>query len=207
MPNQIFQASGSPARQNQGQSPFEQMMTRLAMANNMDWRTLLGFGTGRLLRGLFDDWKANYNARGYVKEYLADLNPKERGEALTKLEQSNPDLYQHTLKYLDKLGIDSSSTPQNTSNIAAPITPPSVQTQQQPEFSGVNPNARAVQQATQKLLGDTDFLKQRGLITDEPFKLTNAPWQDDANWNQYKWSSVDDALKSLRTGWQNGLRF
>lgn len=206
MPNQIFQASRSPARQNQVQSPFEQMMTRLAMVNNMDWRTLLGFGAGQLLRGLFDDWKANYNARGYAKEYLADLNPEERTEALSKLEQSNPDFYRRTLKYFDKLGIGSSSTPQTTSNTATPMTPPAVQAQQQPEFSDVNPNARAVQQATQKLLGDTDFLKQRGLITDEPLR-TSAPWQDDTNWNQYKWNSVDDALKSLRTGWQNGLRF
>lgn len=36
-------------------SRWNEMMNMMQMSNNMDWRTLLGFGLGKLLRGAWDD--------------------------------------------------------------------------------------------------------------------------------------------------------
>ena len=210
--NQMFQpinsgtANTTPATTRK--SPLELMIAQQAMAQNADAKTLAGFAFGKLLRGIFDDWKERYDARGLLNR-MAEMDPNKRNEMLDYLAQYNPAQHQRMQEYLaknDGTWADWNNQTQSTPRISNPTTPqttvPPIQTPQQSEISGFNPNARTVQQTTKKLLGDTDFLNQREVTTDEP-------WQDDANWNQYKWNSLDDALKSLRNGmgWQNGLRF
>ena len=50
-------------------SPMELMIMQQAMAQNGDAKTLFGFAIGKLLRGLFDDWKERYDARGIFDFY------------------------------------------------------------------------------------------------------------------------------------------
>ena len=158
-----------------------------SMAQNADSKTLAGLAIGKLLRGLFDDWKERYDARDVLNQ-MAAMEENKRKEMLAYLEKTNPTQHRRMQEYLAKndgtWGTWKNSpqpAPQTTSNTAAPTQAP-----QQSEFSGVNPNARAVQQTTQKLLGDTDFWQ---------------PWDNDRNWN--KWGNLFSGA-----GWQqNGLRF
>ena len=169
-----------------------------------------GFAVGKLLRELFNDWKERYDARGAQNDRILDPNtpPEVRNKLLEEIGLSNPGRAERLRGQLAERGIIDGDTPQ--ANLSPPISStPAPQSQilqlpqspQQSGTSGINPNARAVQQATAKLLGDTDFLARRGMAEDEP-------WRDEANWNQYKWNNADDVLKSLQMGWQrNGLRF
>ena len=50
-------------------SPLELMIMQQAMAQNADAKTLAGFAFGKLLRGIFDDWKERYTARGDLKAW------------------------------------------------------------------------------------------------------------------------------------------
>lgn len=166
MPNQIFQVSGTPTQQTKGISPFEQMMARLNAANNMDWQTLLGFGVGRLLRGLFDDWKERYDARGIEKavrnrklnDYFipsADYSPNSNG----MLNSAN--------KYSQLLNVQ----PQADTTVQA-----------QPDTTGIN--TALTNQFARKLLGKNNSLTS---VADEQYNnlpVTN-PWDDENNWNKY----------------------
>lgn len=179
-------------------SPMELMIMQQAMAQNADSKTLAGFAFGKLLRGLFDGWKSRYDARGAQNDRILDPNtpPEERNKLLEQIGLDNPNRAERLMRQLGERGINVGNIPQvnsppTTSSVPAPQSQIS-QPPQQSELSGFNPNARAVQAAT-KLLGDTDFLKQS--------ETTSEPWRDDANWNKYKWNSLDDALNSVRMRW------
>ncbi|MBR0287461.1 MAG: hypothetical protein IJQ82_00630 [Selenomonadaceae bacterium] len=140
----------------QGRTPWEMMMAQLAMSSQTNPQTLAGFGVGKLLRGLFDDWKGNYDARRFINDRLAGMNEQDRAEALKTLEQYNPDQYQRTMKYLDKMGIGNIS-PQINSETTAQLS----------------------QQAVPKLLGDNPFSK----TAVEQININ--PWEDEYNWNKW----------------------
>lgn len=167
-------------------SPMELLIMQQAMAQKADAKTLAGFALGKLLRGLFDDWKSRYDARGMLNR-MAEMDPNARNKMLAFLEQNNPTQHQRMLDYLSKdkehanwAGLRESlantpaqQTAANTSASSAPQSEPSV-----------NLNARAVQQAPAKLLGDTNWAQE--------------PWNDKTNWD--KWKTLTNV-----GGWGSGL--
>ena len=188
-------------------SPMELMVTQQAMAQNSDAKTLAGLAIGKLLRGLFDDWKSRYDARGAQNDRILDPNtpPEERNKLLEQIGLDDASRAERLARQAGERGINVDYIPQvnsppTTSGVPAPQSqiPQAPQTPQRPEIGGFNPNARAVQQATAKLLGDTDFWTQRATETDTP---QTQPWDDAANWD--KWRNLLNGV-----GWQsNGLRF
>lgn len=52
---------------NSQQNKFQRMLAMLSAKQSTDPRTMGGFALGKLLRELFDNWKANYQERGRVK--------------------------------------------------------------------------------------------------------------------------------------------
>ena len=155
-------------------TPMELLIAQQAMAQKADANTMTGFALGKLLRGLFDDWKERYDARGLLNDVNALKDKNKQAEALANIEKTNPQQHQLMQDYINEDGSKWASLRQNPT-----------------EVSSINQNARAVQQAPTKLLGDTDFWSQR---------TTSEPWRDDENWN--KWRNLFSG-----TGWQNGLRF
>ena len=154
-------------------TPMELLIAQQAMAQKADANTMTGFALGKLLRGLFNDWKERYDTRGILNEIKA-RKEEDQAAALANLEKTKPQLYQLAQGYINEDGSKWANLRQNPT-----------------EVSSINQNARAVQQAPTKLLGDTDFWSQR---------TTSEPWRDDENWN--KWRNLFSG-----TGWQNGLRF
>ena len=152
-------------------SPLELLIAQQAMAQNADANTMAGFALAKLLRGLFDDWKSRYDARGILNEIKA-RKAEDQAAALANLEKTNPQQYQLMQGYINADGSKWASLRQ---------TPP--------QTTGVNQNARAVQQAPAKLLGDTDWLKR-----------------NDFNFSEYNSNSLDDILRGTGAGWwRNGL--
>ena len=139
--NQIGAVNNS-APNSTRKSPMELMIMQQAMGQKADADNLAGFAFGKLLRGLFDDWKERYDARGLLNDINAIEDPNKRTEAFANLEKNNPRQYQIAQGYMN-----------NPNSKWAGL-------QQTPEVSGINSNARAVQKTTGKLLGDTDFLGQ-----------------------------------------------
>ena len=168
---------------NTKKSPMELLIAQQAMAQKADANTMVGFALGKLLRGLFDDWKERYDARGTLNR-MAEMDPNKRNEILAFLEKYNPPQHQRMQEYLAK----NNGTWDGWNNSPQNTAAPTIQTPQQ-DNSGVNSNARAVQQTTANLLGDTDFWTQRT-------QMTNT----DDDWN--KWRNLFNGV-----GWQNGLRF
>ena len=154
-------------------SPLELMVMQHAMAQNSDPNTMMGLALGRLLRGLFDDWKERYDARGLLNR-MAEMDENKRAEILANLAKYNPTQYQRTQEYLAKKGgtWDTWQNPPQPAPQTADTTALVSQTPPTSDLSGINLNARARQP---NLLGDTDFWKQR-VTTPEN------------NWNQ--WSDV-----------------
>ena len=170
---QMNQQGTTPAPVSTRKTPMELLIAQQAMAQKADANTMTGFALGKLLRGLFNDWKERYDTRGILNEIKA-RKEEDQAAALANLEKTKPQLYQLAQGYINEDGSKWANLRQNPT-----------------EVSSINQNARAVQQAPTKLLGDTDFWSQR---------TTSEPWRDDENWN--KWRNLFSG-----TGWQNGLRF
>ena len=106
-------------------SPMELMILQQAMGQKADAGNLAGFAVGKFLRGLFDDWKERYDARGTLNR-MAEMNPNKRNEMLAFLEKNNPTQYQRMQEYLakhDGTWDTWNKTPQPTSSTTAPTTP------------------------------------------------------------------------------------
>lgn len=110
---------------------MELLIAQQAMAQKADANTMAGFALGKLLRGLFNDWKERYDARGLLNDVNALKDKNKQAEALANLEKTNPQQHQLAQSYIDEDGSKWASLRQ------APTQP------------------------TQKLLGDTDFWSQR----------------------------------------------
>ncbi|MBQ6298643.1 MAG: hypothetical protein IJK81_13345 [Selenomonadaceae bacterium] len=171
--NQVTNAPLTSTRK----SPLELMVMQQAMAQNSDPNTMFGLALGKLLRGLFDDWKSRYDARDVMKG-VANFKENDRNEFLSRLSATNPQQHQIIQKYLAKNGGNWDAwknPPQTTSDTTALVnqTPPTS------DLSGINLTARG--RTNSNLLGDIDFWKQR-VTTPEN------------NWNQ--WSNLFN-----RAGW------
>lgn len=123
-------------------SPMELLIAQQAMAQKADAKTLAGFALGKLLRGLFDDWKSRYDARGVLNE-IKSRKEEDQAAALANLEKTNPEQYRLAQGYINEDGSKWASLRQNP-----------------PDVSGINQSARAVQQAPAKLLGDTNWAQE-----------------------------------------------
>jgi len=75
---------------NDDTSAWQKSMAQAAMAQKMDWQTLLGLLAGKALRGGFDTWKENYDARGEVNDLIASKSPDEINAEIVKIEKNNP---------------------------------------------------------------------------------------------------------------------
>ena len=127
------QQGTTPAPVSTRKTPLELLIAQQAMAQKADPNTMAGFALGKLLRGLFDDWKERYDARGTLNR-MAEMDENKRSEILSFLEKNNPTQYQRTQEYLAK----------NNGT-----------------WNGWGKSSQAPTQPTQKLLGDTDFWSQR----------------------------------------------
>lgn len=154
------QPGTTPAPVSTRKTPMELLIAQQAMAQKSDAGTLAGFALGKLLRGLFNDWKERYDARGLLNDVNALKDKNKQAEALANIEKTNPQQYQLAQGYINEDGSKWASLQQNPT-----------------EVSGINQNARAVREAPAKLLGDTDFWSQR---------TTSEPWRDDENWNKWR---------------------
>ena len=112
-------------------TPMELLIAQQAMAQKADANTMTGFALGKLLRGLFDDWKERYNARGLLNDVNALKDRNKQSDALANIEKTNPQQYQLMQGYMNEDGSKWANLQQNSN------------------------------QPTQKLLGDTDFWSQR----------------------------------------------
>lgn len=143
---QMQQPSGvADPYQHLKKSPMELLIMQQAMAQRADPSTLAGFAVGKLLRGLFNDWKERYDARGLLNDINALKDPNQRAEALANLEKTNSPLSQTAQRYLRE---DNGTKWGNLAQPSAPQAMPSV-----------NPTAGAVKEAPAKLLGNTDWSK------------------------------------------------
>lgn len=123
-------------------SPMELLIMQQAMAQKADAKTLAGFALGKLLRGLFDDWKSRYDTRGVLNE-IKSRKEEDQAAALANLEKTDPQQYRLAQGYINEDGSKWASLRQNP-----------------PDVSGINQSARAVQQAPAKLLGDTNWAQE-----------------------------------------------
>ena len=190
-----FQQQQQPSSERYARkSPLELMIMQQAMAQNADAKTLAGFAFGKLLRGIFDDWKERYTARGDLKAW--DNTRDAFGNWLPNFQTPQD-------------AIDTPATP------ATPTTPaiqPTQPTRPVPQINTdwlktddkpwENPDSwrkAAGLNNMPKLLGDSDSLSQRAVLTDEPFKLSG----DNDYFNPNQWNNFDDALKIFRArrGW------
>ena len=136
--NQVANTPAQTAR-----NPMELLIAQQAMAQKADASTLAGFALGKLLRGLFDDWKSRYDARGLLNDVNALKDTNKQAEILANLEKTNPQQYRLAQSYINEDGSKWADLRQNP-----------------PDVSGINQNTRAVQQAPVKLLGDTNWLNK-----------------------------------------------
>ena len=172
-------------------SPLELMIAQQAMAQKADAKTLAGFAFGKLLRGIFDDWKERYTARGDLK--ALDNMKDTYGDWFSNL-FSPPDPQQVQVPTTSPL-----QSTQSTQNSLSQINTDWLKTDDKPWENPDNWKKWTGLDNTQKLLGDSDSLAQRAVLTDEPFKLTG----DNNYFNPSQWNNFDDALKIYRTrrGW------
>ena len=105
------------SQQQQGKSDWEKTLAQMAMAQKMDAGTMGGFAAGKLLRGAFDTWKNNYNARGKINADMLKATPEERAKKFQELQQGNPNQAERTLKFLNKHGIDTSGLSPQAGNV------------------------------------------------------------------------------------------
>ena len=99
--------------QDDKKNEWQRMLAMLAMANQMDWRTLAGFGIGRLLNQYATRQKEKVDSRGDMKTRLSMAKPDERQELLNNIQQSDTHFYNRLRKnpaYADWFS-DSASQP------------------------------------------------------------------------------------------------
>lgn len=162
------------------QNEWQRMLSMLAMSNQTDPLTMAGFLLGNGLGGLGTKQKAKVDARGEQKESLFSASPEERQRLLADIEKSDPPFYQRLQANPDYADWFNNATPQPT--IA------------QPDLTGINPNARAVEQAMAGLLGDPKELVHKNLpVVDKPFQQPDYSFEDEDKWN------MQDYIKRL--GW------
>ena len=108
-----------PQEQDDKKNEWQRILAMLAMANQMDWRTMAGFGLGRLLNQYAVRQKEKVDSRGDMKERLAIANPDERQELLNNIQQSDRHFYNRLQKnpdYADWFTNSSSQPTQSTPN-------------------------------------------------------------------------------------------
>lgn len=161
------QSTYTPVDKNQKKSEWERMLAMLLASQKTDAGTMAGFGLGTLLSKGLNVLKENYDARGYLKDVLANENPERRQEILAQINQSDPKQYAYIMKQAKEKGYDwaGGATPQ-----PAPNAP-------QQDLSGINPGASAVQQYAQGLLGNETAFNPENTV-ETPFALNPDDWDD-----------------------------
>lgn len=105
--------------QDDKKNEWQRILAMLAMANQMDWRTLAGFGLGRLLNQYAVNQKEKVNSRGDMKTRLSTASPEERQELLKNIQQSDLPFYnrlQNNPAYSDWFSNSTSQPTQSAPN-------------------------------------------------------------------------------------------